>query len=98
MNHTITAPANAPKNSAIDTNNHCSAGNNPKTTFAKAIAGFKLTPPKMNNVTVIPNAHVVIANKCPVPAYFVFFKTSSQCTPTPKIIIRAVPINSDNNK
>ena len=42
---------------------NCSAGSTPKTTLASAIAGLILTPPKMNKVTVIPNAHVVMANK-----------------------------------
>ena len=63
MNHTITAPTNAPKNSAIAIGMNCSAGSTPKTTLASAIAGLILTPPKMNKVTVIPNAHVVMANK-----------------------------------
>ena len=63
MNHTITAPTKAPKNSAITIGINCSAGNNPNTTFANAIAGLIQTPPKINNVTVIPNAHVVMANK-----------------------------------
>lgn len=57
-------------------------------------AGFMHTPPKMYRQTLMPNAHVVIAKMCPLPWYFVFVKTSSQCTPTPNKIISPVDKNS----
>ena len=61
-----------------------------KTHCASTMAGFMHTPPKMYRQTLMPNAHVVIAKMCPLPWYFVFVKTSSQCTPTPNKIISPV--------
>lgn len=37
----------------------------PRIACAKAIAGLMQTPPNTINTMVIPNPHVVIANKCP---------------------------------
>ena len=66
----------------------------PKTHCASTMAGFIQTPPKIYRQTLMPNAHVVIAKMCPLPWYFVFVKTSSQCTPTPNKIISPVDKNS----
>ena len=66
----------------------------PRIAWHNAMAGLMQTPPKINRVTEIPKAQVVIAKMCPLPWYFVLVRTSSQCTPTPNKIIRAVPKNS----
>ena len=58
------------------------------------MAGLMQTPPKMNRTTEMPKAQVVIAKMCPEARYLVCLRTSSQWTPTPKMIIRAVPRNS----
>ena len=44
---------------------------------ANAMAGFRQMVGKMNKTIEMPNAHVVMANKCPEPWYFVSFKTVS---------------------
>ncbi|KRL46200.1 hypothetical protein FD48_GL002414 [Lactiplantibacillus paraplantarum DSM 10667] len=66
----------------------------PNIHWANTMAGLMQTLPKMKRAIVIPKPHVVIAKIWPEPRYLVPFKTSLQCTPTPKIIIKAVPMNS----
>ena len=52
------------------------------------------TPPKMNRHTLMPNDQVVMANMWPESRYLLPLSVTSQWTPTPKTIMRAVEANS----
>ncbi|MCG0872585.1 hypothetical protein IMAU30116_02739 [Lactiplantibacillus plantarum] len=94
MIQTITAPTTPPKTSATEYGMNNDHERFPKIHWANTMAGLMQTLPKMKRAIVIPKPHVVIAKIWPEPRYLVPFKTSLQCTPTPKIIIKAVPMNS----
>ena len=65
-------------------------GMRPTIAWQRAMAGFIHTPPKMNRHTLMPNDQVVIANMWPESRYLLPLSVISQCTPTPKTIMRAV--------
>lgn len=97
MIQTITEPTTPPSTSATEYGINKDHAMFPNRHCSKTIAGLMQTLPKMNKATLIPKPQVVMAKIWPEPRYLVPFNTELQWTPTPKIIIRAVPINSAIN-
>ena len=88
------APATPPSISAMAKGTTLLQGMRPTIAWQRAMAGFMHTPPKMNRHTLMPNDQVVIANMWPESRYLLPLSVISQCTPTPKTIMRAVEANS----